>query len=275
MIQIPVPAALGLAAVLTLLSAAAHAADLQPCDTSIAGQTQSFVYDPDSPTLKDSLSLRERLYGERGAITCPGLVTLRVMTPEMTDAERAPFCLQWDAQGKTYIGYDIGSRDAWLTCRKPSRSFCERVNRSKTAAGRLAGQTADFALGMGTQAVLHPSGAVAVQGPAAVIGEKLVALGSTALSGVSAPAALGAVAVTAVAVGGAVYICSDSGAEAAAVAAAPVAAPAAGLPISGLPAEEVPGSDLPEGVPPASLPEPAPIPQPGVPAQPQAPAQPD
>ncbi len=228
-------------AALCLLAAPAMAGDLVQCDTSIAGETRRFAYDPDSEGLKGSLSLRERLFGARGAITCPGLVTLRVMTPELTDAERAPFCLQWDAAQRSYIGYDLGERDAWLTCRKPRRSFCERVNRSKEAALRWAGVAQDLAVEAGTETVLHSAGIVAVKGPAAVLGEKLVTLGSTAAQGAGGTAALGAVAVTAVAVGGAIYVCSDSGAEAAAVEAAEVARPRRG--------EIVPGADLPPGEP--------------------------
>ncbi|MFN7053330.1 MAG: hypothetical protein ACK4NH_14535, partial [Gemmobacter sp.] len=73
-------------AILTGLSVSgAMAGDLVGCETSIAGATQTLLYDPDIPGLKDSLSLREKLYGARGAISCPGLVTLRAMTPELSD----------------------------------------------------------------------------------------------------------------------------------------------------------------------------------------------
>ncbi|MGB8811593.1 MAG: hypothetical protein WCC57_00240 [Paracoccaceae bacterium] len=225
---------------LVLAGSTALAGELTRCETSIRGEGQNYVYDPESPTLKESRSLREWLYGSRGAITCPGLVTLRVLTPELNDAERGPFCLQWDRKARTYIGYAEGPRDAWLTCTTPSRSFCERVNRSKAAAARFTGQAAEFALSAGVQALQHPSGAVVLQGPGVVIGEKLVALGSTALTGVSAPVVLGGVAVTAVAVGGAVYVCSDAGAEGAAVDAAPVEkvegdAAVTGVPVDGMP----------------------------------------
>ncbi len=215
----------------------AQAQALSGCETSIRGEVLGFFYDPDVAALKDSQSMREWLYGERGTITCPGLVTLRVLTPELTDAERGPFCLQWDAAARTYIGYAEGARDAWMTCRKPSRSFCERVNRSAAAAARLAGQATDFALTAGVQVLQDPSGALVLQGPGVVIGEKLVALGSTALGGVSATAAIGTVAVTAVAVGGAVYVCSDTGAKGAVLDAAPPSLMPADAPINGVPLE--------------------------------------
>ena len=67
-----------------------------------------------------------------------------------------------------------------------------------------------------------------------------------------AGAALGAVAVTAVAVGGAVYVCSDEGAAAAAVEADPVP--------KLRPGEVAPGANLPEGEPRITA---TPIPTPG------------
>jgi hypothetical protein len=214
----------------------ARADDLEACDTSIKGEQLSFFFDPDSPTLKDSKSLRERLYGARGAISCPGLVTLRVLTPELTDAERGPFCLQWDPGARTYIGYAEGPRDAWMTCRKPSRSFCERVERSASTAMQLATHAGDLMLAAGVQVLRDPSGALVLQGPGVVIGEQLAALGSSALGGISVGAALGTAAVTAVAVGGAVYVCSDRGAGGADLRAAQPVLPPADMPITGIPA---------------------------------------
>lgn len=199
-----------LALILLLMAAPAlRAQDLLTCETSIAGEVQQLLYDPGTPGLKDSLSLRERLYGARGAISCPGLVTLRAMTPELSDTDRTPFCLQWDKRQGTYIGYDLGERDAFLTCRKARASFCQRVNRSKHAAAQWAGVAGDLALQAGTESLLQASGAVAVKGSSAMLGEKLVALGAQAGAGSGAALALGAVAVTAVAVGGAIYLCPD------------------------------------------------------------------
>lgn len=246
------------------LAGMAEAGDLTRCDTSIRGEVQSYVYDAESPALKDSLSLREWLYGDRGAVTCPGLVTLRVLTPELNDTERGPFCLQWDRKAASYIGYAEGPRDAWMTCKKPSRSFCERVNASKAAAGRLTNQAAGYVFASGVQAMQSPSpGAAIFQGPGALIGERLVELGASAVSGVSAPVVLGTVAVTAVAVGGAVYVCSESGAEGAAVDAAPVVEVVPDQAVSGLPL------DAPLGDLPADVPQTAPLP-----AQPEAPKTP-
>ncbi|WP_151719200.1 hypothetical protein [Gemmobacter serpentinus] len=217
-----------------------QAQDLVTCATSMRGEAVTFAYDPEIEGLQDSLTLRQKLAGLRGeAITCPGLVTLRAFTPELTDAERAPFCLQWDRKLGTYIGYDLGDRDGFLTCRTAKKQFCQRVNSSKQTAGRWAGMTKDLAVDAGTETLLHATGVVSVKGPAAVIGEQLVGIGATAVEGVGIGAALGAVMVTAVAVGGAVYVCSDEGAAPAALEAAPEP--------KLRPGEVAPGSELPEG----------------------------
>lgn len=248
--------ALILAALLApVVAPAAARAELVPCQTSIRGEMLQFVYDPQNPALRENSTLRERLFGEKGAITCPGLVTLRALTPELDDAGRAAFCLQWDAGAKTYLGYAQGARDAWLSCRKPSRSFCQRVNGSATAAGQVLGNAAGFAGQVGARVLAAPGGAAIVQGQGEALGAKLAGLGAAALGN---PATLGAVAVTAVAVGGAVYVCSDRGAEGAALAPAPAAALVNGAQIdAGAPpqlTDTPPAADLPTGNLPATSP---------------------
>ena len=204
-----------------LVAAVPVRAELVSCETSIRGEDLRFVYDPDNAALKASRSMRDRLMGARGAITCPGLVTLRAMTPELDDSARGPFCLQWDSKAKTYLGYAQGERDAWVSCRKPSRSFCERVNGSKAAAMHFAAQTGAGARDLGLAVLRDPSGAVLLQGSADAIGAQLSSWGASAASTLSAPATLSALAISAVAVGGAVYVCSDSGASGAALEAQP------------------------------------------------------
>lgn len=216
---------------------ASHAGDLVTCKTSLRGEVQEFAYDPDSPALKESRGLREKLANATGEITCPGLVTLRALTPELTDADRGPFCLQWDGKLNTYLGYDLGARDAYLSCRTVRKQFCQRVSASKQAAGKLGQAAKGLAVDAGTEAVLGAAGVAGVQGPATLIAEHLISLGATAVQGVGATAALGAVAVTAVAVGGAIYVCSDDGAAPAALQPAPLLKPG----------EVAPGSELPKG----------------------------
>lgn len=254
-------AVLGLAALwLCLGTGRTDAASLEECTTSIRGITHKFFYDPDVQALKDSRSWRERNFGDWGDVTCPGLVTLRAMTPELDDTGRAPFCLQWDKKEDTYIGYAEGERDAWLGCRKPSNSFCQRVNSSKRAASAFAGQSlqaAQSGLATGLAVAQHPSGAVLLNGSGAVVAQQLSTLGATVTAGAAAPVALAGAAVTAVAVGGAVYVCGDGGAEAAAVEAAPDAQLSDGAEVTGTPAKdgtrtdgtgaELLGSELPKG----------------------------
>ena len=226
-------------------------AELTRCETSIRGEVVGFVYDPENAALKDSRSRREKLFGPKGEVTCPGLVTLRALTPELDDAERAGFCLQWDDKAGTYLGYAPGKRDAFLNCRAPSRSFCERVNGSAAAAGRIVGNSVGLAQEMQATAQALPGGAVVLQGKGEALGRGIARMGAEALGAAATanPVTLTAVAVSAVAVGGAVYMCSDAGASGADLAAAPgpelqdgavIAGPAAGA------GGEALGADLPE-----------------------------
>ncbi len=186
------------------------------CWTSVSGERRALLYESTDPVLRESQSYRERLFGGRGRITCPGYVTLRAMTPDLTDAERAPFCLQYDRPARTYSGFVVGVRDAYVGCRKPSRTFCERVNATKAGALALASFGAGIVSGAntaataaGVTAVEHASGAIILTGSGGYIAGTLGTLASGALSVLTAPATVTATAVTVVAVGGAVYVCSD------------------------------------------------------------------
>ncbi|AOZ69877.1 hypothetical protein LPB142_11545 [Rhodobacter xanthinilyticus] len=212
---------------LGLLAALPARAELVRCTTSLRGEAVGFAYDPQNEALRGSRSLREKVLGGKKGVDCPGLVTLRALTPELDDAGRAPFCLQWDEKAGTYLGYATGARDPWGHCRAPSRSFCERVNGSAAAAGRIMGNASGIAREAEAQVSANPVGAVVIEGQGARLGAKLRDMGASAVLGLS-PAGLAAVAVTAVAVGGAVYVCSDQGAEGAALAAAPEALPPEG-----------------------------------------------
>lgn len=251
----PLTGALVLAA---LLLPGLARAELVRCETSVRGAALAFVYDPDNAALRESRSTRERLFGPKGEVTCPGLVTLRALTPELDDAGRAGFCLQWDGKAGTYLGYAPGSRDAFLNCRKPSRSFCERVNGSAAAAGRIHGNSAEMAQGMQARAEALPGGAVLLRGKGARIGKGLATLGADALGATASanPAALTAMAVSAVAVGGAVYLCSEAGASGADLAAAPGPALQNGTVIEETSAEgrETLGADLPAQLPGVAVP---------------------
>lgn len=185
----------------------------ESCSTSIAGEQIGLFYD-DADTVAQNTTLREKVFGGRGEITCPAYVTLRHLTPGLSDAERAPFCLQYDDQAQTYLGYDQGKRGSYLVCKDPSKAFCSRVNASRDAAHAIAGLAVDKAEGAAgavrdISAIKHSSGAVILSGSGSYIASSLSALGAAATSVVTAPATLTAAAVSVVAVGGAVYVCRE------------------------------------------------------------------
>lgn len=200
--------------VLFLMGLAAPAAALaksESCQTSIGGETVSLFYD-DRNNVSQNTTLRERVFGGRKEITCPAYVTLRHLTPGLTDPERQPFCLEYDSQAGTYLGYALGKRGAYLACKDPSKAFCGRVNASTDAALQIAGLAADKAedaTEVAETVTRHASGAVILSGTTGSVTAALSSLGATAMSVVTAPATLTAAAVTVVAVGGAVYVCRE------------------------------------------------------------------
>lgn len=197
---------------LTVLAAPLPAkAEAESCWTSVGGEQIGLFYD-DNDTVRDNTTLRERMFGGRGEITCPAYVTLRHLTPDLTDEERAPFCLHYDKDARTYLGYAEGRRDAYLACKDPSKAFCSRVNASKGAAlaiTSLAAEKAEGAADVVGNITKHSSGAVILSGSGSSVASSLSSLGATAMSVATAPATLAAAAVSVVAVGGAVYVCSQ------------------------------------------------------------------
>ena len=93
-----------------------------------------------------------------------------------------------------------------------SGGACTRVNGTKDALASATGAIVGTIMGTGTSTlskVTHSSGAVLLSGSGASIGSTLGTAATGAVSAVGAPVAIGAAAVTAVAVGGAVYVCSE------------------------------------------------------------------
>ena len=203
------------AAALLLLALASPAeAGVQACLTSVAGQDLPLAYDTADKGLRGNRSIRERLFGGYGHITCPGWVTLRAMTPDLTDDQRQPFCLIWDEATDSYAGFQVGPRDAWSECAAPSGAFCRGVNASTQAAGTVAGAIARAATGApltgGANATVDTaSGALIATGAGASLWSMLGTAATSALAALSAPAVAAGAAVTVVAVGGAVYVCSE------------------------------------------------------------------
>ena len=239
---------LRLTVLLALLTSATPAlAELVACKTTIRGETYDFRYDPDNAALKDSRSLREKLFGEAGDVTCPALVTLRALTPELDDAGRAPFCLQWDREAKTYLGYDEGARDGYGLCRKPSKSFCQRLVSTSQAVQGLGHDAEGLAADAAGAVVGDKLGAKIVRDQSGRLRDKLLKAGVGVLAASSPPA----LAATAVIIGSTVYVCSDQGAEGAAMQAAPAPDLKSGAEIAegaALLGAKLPKTHLPEGV---------------------------
>lgn len=191
-------------------------AELAACTTSVAGLDVPLFYDPSDPRVEENTTRREALLGDWGGITCPGFVTLRYLTPDLTDDQRGTFCLQYDRSAGTYTGYAAGARNAYAICRAPTKGFCERVNDSRPAALAITRFAADLT-GLGAVAdiaedvsvLTQDNGAVTVSGTGAEVAGALARIGTTAVTVAAAPAPLGAAAVTVVAVGGIVYACRD------------------------------------------------------------------
>lgn len=232
---------------------AAQAGDLVSCETAVNGARHTLTYDPETlPEDAAAPGIAARLLGGKGGITCPGPVTLRALTPEMDDAARAAFCLRWDEGQASYTGYDLGPRDADLTCRQVQKAFCEKLALSKPAVAA----TRDWAVSAGSDAALNGAGVVSVKAPTTLVAEKLLTFGGQALQGATP---LGMLA-TVVVVGGAVHVCSEAGAAGAALLAQPAWLK---------PGEVAPGALLPVQVEERPVPPPAPIAVAPLPAPPQ------
>ncbi len=168
--------------------------------------------------MKGNTSVRERLFGRWGKVDCPAYLTLREFTPDLTDAERKPFCLVYDKDADTYTGFSEGERNAYLICKNP-KTFCERVNTTKEearsvartgldVARRTAMTTARSALSADVGEIIsHSSGALIMKGSGSFISSALSATGTSIGTALSAPAVVATGAVTLVGVGGAVYFC--------------------------------------------------------------------
>ncbi|MDB6454428.1 hypothetical protein [Falsirhodobacter sp. 20TX0035] len=188
-------------------------AEAQSCTTSVEGQQINLFYEPDDEQVGANQSRREAWLGGWGKLDCPSYVTLRYLTPDLTDDQRQTFCLQWDNAANTYAGYAEGARDAYLRCRAPRRTFCERVNTSVQTSMAVAG-LADAPEGSegvvnGVQTVTRPGGAVVLSGAGAAVQQTIAGASTTAGAALATPIGLAAAAVSVVAVGGAVYLCSE------------------------------------------------------------------
>lgn len=202
-----------------LCTAAPAIADEVACLTSINGEKRPLVYDPDEPNVRANITWRERNFGGPEGIECPGFITLNAilkdMDPQITYAEQAPFCLQFDEARQTYTGVAVGARNARVICRARTKTLCQRVNATRDTALAVAGYAAGVAKGgnaaataAGISAVAEASGVTVLSGTAGALSSAAASIGSGAAAALSTPAALAATAVTVVVAGGALYACS-------------------------------------------------------------------
>ncbi|MFZ3581281.1 hypothetical protein ACOI1H_03795 [Loktanella sp. DJP18] len=118
-------------------------------------------------------------------------------------------CLQYADDDAGYLLVP-GPRNFRGRC--SSGGICTKVNGTKDALTSATGAIVGTILGTGTSTlskVTHSSGAVVLSGTGASVGSTLGTAATGAVTAVGAPVAIGAAAVTAVAVGGAVYVCSE------------------------------------------------------------------
>lgn len=179
------------------------------CTARIAGKDVPLAYDPDEPGLRATYSLRETLFTRWGKSSCPSHVVLRSLTPELTDEERQPFCLRHDEETESFIGYDLGARDARGACKQPAGTVCRRVHQTQNAAVTMTTAAGRGAI-RGLQALPDGSGAVIVSGSKGYVAGALQAMGGAAAAFAASPVMMASAAVTVIAVGGAVYACADT-----------------------------------------------------------------
>ncbi len=202
--------------ILLMLASFGVMAEIEGCNTSFNGVIKSLKYDNSESELYENYSFREIFLSGWGNVTCPAFVTLRYLTPKLTDIERSLFCLNYEKDKKTYSGYAVGDRNAYLECKKPTKTFCDRINNSKNAALAISGVAAGSTVGgtvaaqmVGVTAVAHSSGALILTGAGGYIAGTLGSIGAGALAVLTAPVTLTAATVSVVAVGGAVYVCKE------------------------------------------------------------------
>lgn len=208
MIRVAFSAAFLLLSALFLAPQTAQAAEPTMCSTRINGKDVPMGYDKDEESLQENYSMREVMFTRWGRDTCPSYVVLRSLTPDLTDEQRTPFCLQYDKESDSIIGYDLGERDSYGRCEKPSASVCQRVNQTKDAAVALSGAAARGAVS-GLRALPDGSGAVILSGSKGYIASAMASMGEAAAVVAASPMLMTGAAVSVVAVGGAVYACRD------------------------------------------------------------------
>ena len=119
-----------------------------------------------------------------------------------------------DMDGKCLVEADADTGYVILTGERNYRgrctkTVCQRVNDTKENLGAVTSSLVSGAVGVVDTAASHPAGALVITGAADTIVASVGTVSASALAVLSTPAVLAATTVSAVTVGGAVYICSE------------------------------------------------------------------
>ncbi|WP_102108162.1 hypothetical protein [Oceaniglobus roseus] len=194
----------------------------ESCASVVNGEL--VVFDPSFQAPQDTVSRRERLLSWPGRKldslrgrppACDSQTIIAYLGQTIPADQIDGYCLS--EQGEDGFLLLPGERTYNGRCAKTA---CERVNATKDSALAIAGTAArgaaDKALGIereepeeAPKSLIHSSGAAILTGTSGYITSNLGAIGSSLTAALSTPAILAATAVTVVAVGGAVYVCSE------------------------------------------------------------------
>ena len=207
--------AIGFATLLALFSVSAQTAEAERCRAYVNGD-EVVVESENFPTFADNVGAREKLlawpsrtwnkaWGTPAA--CDSGVLFDYLATTVPTEEIDGYCLAPAEAGFVLVP---GERNFRGQCKK---TVCERVNTTVDETTDLTRTLAKSALETATQpenlsTVAHKSGAFILSGTAGTVAANLSTAGTTLLAALSTPAAIAAVGVSVVAVGGTVYMCS-------------------------------------------------------------------
>lgn len=199
-----------------LLAALAGAAQAQSCVARVNAQELIIVPEAmgaPSPGLRERLLMWpdrtwDRAWGER--VTCDSATVTHFLATTMRLDQTEGYCLAEDeAEGFLLVPGEANFRG------RCTRTACQRVEAA--AEGGVAVGQSILGLATGREvetggdavvAVAHGTGAFLVTGQAPAVATALGQAGAWVATALGTPAALGAGAVTVMAVGGALYMCS-------------------------------------------------------------------
>ncbi len=198
-------------------AALAGAAQAQSCVAQVNAQELILVPEAmgaPSPGLRERLSRWpgrswDRAWGER--VACDSAAVMHFLGNTMRLDQTDGYCLaEDDAHGWLLVP---GARNYRGRC---TRTACDRVNVVAGGATNVGQSILGMATGRkvdssseAVTAVAHGTGAYLLTGQASAVATALGQASASVAAALGTPAAIGATAVTVMAVGGAVYMCSD------------------------------------------------------------------